>query len=367
MASVSFQYVTKRFDDFVAVNDLSIDIADQEFLVFVGPSGCGKTTSLRLLAGLESITEGHIYIGDRRVNDISPKDRDIAMVFQSYALYPHMTVFENMAFSLQLQGTPRSDISDRVNRAAQQMGIETLLQRKPRELSGGQRQRVAVCRAIVRNPSVFLMDEPLSNLDAKLRVQARTEISKLHQQLGTTFIYVTHDQVEAMTMGTRIAILDGGILQQVDTPQTLYNHPKNKFVAGFIGSPAMNFFDGRLVTEGETLIFQGEGLNLPLPANLQQLGQRQGDQQVTLGIRPEDIHDPAYLPPSIEPVTVSATVGVVEHMGNELILHCQAQGGQPLSARVDRRSQIQRGETVNLSFDLGACHLFDAATEVALA
>jgi multiple sugar transport system ATP-binding protein len=366
MASVTFQYVTKRFDDFVAVNDLSIDIADQEFLVFVGPSGCGKTTSLRLLAGLESVTAGHIYIGDRRVNDMSPKDRDIAMVFQSYALYPHMTVFENMAFSLELQGTTRSNIRDRVNRAAQQMGIETLLHRKPRELSGGQRQRVAVCRAIVRNPAVFLMDEPLSNLDAKLRVQARTEISKLHQQLGTTFIYVTHDQVEAMTMGTRIAILEGGLLQQVDTPQTLYNHPKNKFVAGFIGSPAMNFFEGRLSTEGETLVFQGEGLTLPLPASMQQLGQRQGDKLVTLGIRPEDIHDPAYLPPDIEPMAIAATVGVVEHMGNELILHCQTQGGQALSARVDRRSQIHRGETVNLSFNLGACHLFDAATEAAL-
>ncbi len=366
MASVTFQYVTKRFDDFVAVSDLNIDVADQEFLVFVGPSGCGKTTSLRLLAGLESVTEGHIYIGDRRVNDLSPKDRDIAMVFQSYALYPHMTVFENMAFSLELQGISHGGVRDRVNRAAQQMGIEALLHRKPRELSGGQRQRVAVCRAIVRNPAVFLMDEPLSNLDAKLRVQARTEISKLHQQLGTTFIYVTHDQVEAMTMGTRIAILDGGVLQQVDTPQTLYNHPKNKFVAGFIGSPAMNFFEGRLSVEGEMPIFRGEGLTLPLSPNWLAKGQRQGDRAVILGIRPEDIHDPAYLPPGIAPVGVSATV-VVEHMGHELILHCQTQGGQSLSARVDRRSQIHRAETVSLSFNVGACHLFDSATEAALA
>ena len=218
MARVKFESVTKRFEEFVAVRDLDIDIADQEFLVFVGPSGCGKTTSLRMLAGLESVTSGNIYIGDKRVNDIPPKDRDIAMVFQSYALYPHMSVYENMAFSLELQGKKKGDIQQRVQRAAQQMGIEELLHRKPRELSGGQRQRVAVCRAIVRDPAVFLMDEPLSNLDAKLRVQARTEISRLHRELGTTFIYVTHDQVEAMTMGTRIAILNAGELQQIDTP-----------------------------------------------------------------------------------------------------------------------------------------------------
>lgn len=367
MASVTFQYVTKRFEDFVAVNDLNIEIQDQEFLVFVGPSGCGKTTSLRMLAGLESVTEGHIYIDDRRVNDITPKDRDIAMVFQSYALYPHMTVFENMAFSLELQGQSRADIQTRVKRAAQQMGIETLLHRKPRELSGGQRQRVAVCRALVRNPAVFLMDEPLSNLDAKLRVQARTEISKLHQELGTTFIYVTHDQVEAMTMGTRIAILNKGVLQQVDTPEVLYRHPVNIFVAGFIGSPAMNFFAGKLVQREGDWLFHTEGFQLPLFGNLASLCAAHRDRPLILGIRPEDIHDPNYPAPEIVPASVKATVSIIERMGNEVILHLTTQAGsQPLVARVDRRCGMQLGETVELSIDTTSCHLFDAETEKTL-
>ena len=247
MASVTYKNVTKRFGDVAAVSDLSIEIADKEFLVFVGPSGCGKSTSLRLLAGLEEINEGEIYIGDRLVNDVPPKDRDIAMVFQSYALYPHMTVYDNMAFGLKLRKVPKQEIDRRVKEAAGMLGIEHLLDRKPKQLSGGQRQRVAVGRAIVREPNVFLMDEPLSNLDAKLRVQARAEISKLHQRLGTTFIYVTHDQTEAMTMGTRIAVLNDGVLQQIDTPQHLYDLPANIFVAGFIGSPAMNFFEATLI------------------------------------------------------------------------------------------------------------------------
>jgi multiple sugar transport system ATP-binding protein len=366
MASVTFQSVTKRFDTFEAVKDLTIEVADQEFLVFVGPSGCGKTTSLRMLAGLESVSGGEIYIGDRRVNDLSPKDRDIAMVFQSYALYPHMTVYENMAFSLELQGQPRGTIQERVQRAAAQMGIEALLHRKPKELSGGQRQRVAVCRAIVRNPAVFLMDEPLSNLDAKLRVQARTEISKLHQELGTTFIYVTHDQVEAMTMGTRIAILNQGVLQQVDTPQALYARPANRFVAGFIGSPAMNFFPGYLAQTETGLVFQGEGLSLPLPPQLSDRYRAYGDRAVVLGLRPEDIHDPHFPPPGIDPIPLKATVAVVEHMGHEIILHLQGAAQQPLTARVDRRSTLSLGETVALSVNGAAVHFFDAETEAAL-
>ena len=367
MASVTFQYVTKRFEDFVAVNDLNIEIQDQEFLVFVGPSGCGKTTSLRMLAGLESATEGHIYIDERRVNDVPPKDRDIAMVFQSYALYPHMTVFENMAFSLQLKGQSRADIQTRVNRAAQQMGIEKLLSRKPRELSGGQRQRVAVCRALVRNPAVFLMDEPLSNLDAKLRVQARTEISKLHKELGTTFIYVTHDQVEAMTMGTRIAILNHGVLQQVDAPETLYKYPVNMFVAGFIGSPAMNFFPGRLLQQDESWWFQSEDLRLPLRPKQVSLYAAHRDRSLILGVRPEAIHDPSYPAPEITPAPIKATVSLVEHMGNEVILHLLTQANhQAVVARVDSRCAMQIGEPVELSIDTTACHLFDADTEKAL-
>ncbi|MEM0980618.1 MAG: ABC transporter ATP-binding protein [Cyanobacteria bacterium P01_H01_bin.58] len=366
MANVSFQYVTKRFEDFVAVHDLTIEVEDQEFLVFVGPSGCGKTTSLRMLAGLESVTEGHIYIGDRRVNDVSPKDRDIAMVFQSYALYPHMTVFENMAFSLELQGKRRDDIRHRVQRAAQQMGIEALLQRKPRELSGGQRQRVAVCRAIVREPAVFLMDEPLSNLDAKLRVQARTEISKLHQELGSTFIYVTHDQVEAMTMGTRIAILNGGVLQQVDTPETLYQAPVNMFVAGFIGSPAMNFFPGRLVEQDTQWLFQGNGLQVALPTHRASDYAAHRDRPLMLGVRPEDVHDPSYPAPDIVPTPLKATVSVVERMGNEVILHLATAADEPLVARVDRRCTLIADETVKFLVDAASCHLFDAETEQTL-
>ncbi len=249
MASVTYKHVYKRYGDVEVIKDLNLDIADKEFVVFVGPSGCGKSTSLRMLAGLEEISEGEILIGDRVVNDVPPKDRDIAMVFQSYALYPHMTVYDNMAFGLKLRKTPKAEIDRRVKEAADILGLMSLLDRKPKALSGGQRQRVAVGRAIVREPAVFLMDEPLSNLDAKLRVTARAEISKLHQRLGTTFIYVTHDQVEAMTMGDRIAVLADGILQQCDSPRNLYNRPDNIFVAGFIGSPAMNFFDGTLVRE----------------------------------------------------------------------------------------------------------------------
>ena len=363
MASVTFERVSKRFDDFVAVNNLNIDVQDQEFLVFVGPSGCGKTTSLRMLAGLEDVTEGNIYIGDRRVNDMSPKDRDIAMVFQSYALYPHMSVYENMAFSLQLQGKSKREIQTRVERAAHQMGIEKLLHRKPRELSGGQRQRVAVCRAIVRDPAVFLMDEPLSNLDAKLRVQARTEISKLHRELGVTFIYVTHDQVEAMTMGTRIAILNQGVLQQVDTPHNLYSRPQNVFVAGFIGSPAMNFFEGALTGSEAELWVKNDTFQLKLPLDRIAPYLPYQNQPIIFGIRPEDIHDPNYVPPGIQAAPVKAKVSVTEMMGNEVIGHLTTDSHDEFVARVDRRSQMKVGESVEMVFDMDAFHIFDKQTE----
>ncbi len=372
MASVKFESVTKRYGDGVALRNLDIAIEDGEFLVFVGPSGCGKTTTLRLLAGLEAMTSGHLYIGDRCVDTLSAKDRDIAMVFQSYALYPHMTVYDNLAFSLELQSLSKGEIQQRVQRAAQQMGLENLLQRKPKELSGGQRQRVAVCRAIVRNPAVFLMDEPLSNLDAQLRVQARAEISRLHRDLGSTFIYVTHDQVEAMTMGTRIAILNQGLLQQVDTPQVIYSTPKNKFVAGFMGSPAMNFTEGILVNREGQLWFQSNALALPIarpplqqthpdPAYQRYLGQR-----VIGGLRPEDIHDPHYGPINIVTSPVPGTISHRESMGNEVIVHLTLAGGQTMVARVDRRSTLALGAPVVLAANPTALHLFDPQTEEAI-
>ncbi len=267
MASVTYDQVYKRFDEVVAVNDLSLEIEDKEFLVLVGPSGCGKSTALRLLAGLEEISAGTLKIDDRVVNDVAPKDRDIAMVFQSYALYPHMSVYDNMAFGLKLRDYPKDEIEERVNNAAEILGITTLLERKPRQLSGGQRQRVALGRAIVRDPKVFLLDEPLSNLDAKLRVQTRAEITKLHKRLETTFIYVTHDQTEAMTMASRIAVMNHGVLMQVDSPQNLYDSPNNLFVAGFIGSPAMNFFNAELVQEGEDIVVKTESFAVKVPAD----------------------------------------------------------------------------------------------------
>jgi len=365
MAQVQFEAVTKQFGDFCALRDLTLDIADREFLVFVGPSGCGKTTSLRLLAGLEQPTSGSIYIDGRQVNTVPPKDRDIAMVFQSYALYPHMSVHENMAFSLELQGKGKGDIQQRVQRAAQQMGIEALLERKPKELSGGQRQRVAVCRALVRDPAAFLMDEPLSNLDAKLRVQARTEISRLHQELGATFIYVTHDQVEAMTMGTRIAILNQGELQQLDTPQNLYTYPCNQFVAGFIGSPAMNFLEAGIGEQDGTLHLRADSFDWALPnapdAYRHLLGQRG-----IVGVRPEDIYLPAYLPPGLTVASLRGQVNLLEPMGSEIVTYFTLADGTPAVARLDRRSSLQPGETVELVVDLGAIHLFDPATTAAL-
>jgi multiple sugar transport system ATP-binding protein len=368
MAHIVFEQVTKQYDNgFVAVKDLNLDIGEDEFLVLVGPSGCGKTTSLRMLAGLESISSGNIYIDGKRVNELSPRERDIAMVFQSYALYPHMSVFENMAFSLQLQGTPKPDIQTRVHAAATQLGIEELLDRKPKQLSGGQRQRVAVGRAIVRDPAAFLMDEPLSNLDAKLRVQARAELSKLHKKLGTTFIYVTHDQVEAMTMGSRIAVMNQGILQQVDTPQTLYDQPNNVFVAGFMGSPSMNFFDATLKPEGDELCIEAGALRLPLPAELRSRCQPHIGTPVIFGIRPENIYNPKFAPPGINPIDIDATVSVVEMMGHEEIVYLALADGHEFLARVDPRSRFTPGETVRVSFDLNRFHLFDQASEHVLA
>jgi multiple sugar transport system ATP-binding protein len=365
MAGVTYNHVTKKFGDVVAVHDLDIEIADKEFLVFVGPSGCGKSTSLRMLAGLEEITEGEIYIGDRLVNDVPPKDRDIAMVFQSYALYPHYSVYDNMAFGLRLRKTPKDEIDRRVKEAAGILGIEDLLDRKPKQLSGGQRQRVAVGRAIVREPNVFLMDEPLSNLDAKLRVQARAEISKLHIRLETTFIYVTHDQVEAMTMGTRIAVLDKGLLMQIDTPQNLYDSPANRFVAGFIGSPAMNFFSAQLVErDGKVAVDTGDFVVF-VPDEKQSVYRPHLGKAVEFGIRPEDIHDPQYAPPGIKESRVDAKVTVTELMGNEVIVYLET-ANQEFLGRFDPRTSASVGKTVGASFNMGNMHIFDSETEQAI-
>jgi multiple sugar transport system ATP-binding protein len=344
---------------------MNLDIPDKEFLVLVGPSGCGKTTALRLLAGLEEITAGTIKIGERVVNDVAPKDRDIAMVFQSYALYPHMSVYDNMAFGLKLRKTPKDEIDKRVKDAAGILGIGTLLDRKPRQLSGGQRQRVALGRAIVRNPNVFLMDEPLSNLDAKLRVQTRAEISKLHQQLQTTFIYVTHDQTEAMTMGTRIAVMKDGILQQVDTPQSLYDSPVNMFVAGFIGSPAMNFFEATLSGTVEEMYVDGPGFKLRVPGDRAKTLQGQLGKKVVFGIRPEDIHDRAFAPPSIIAEPVTATVDVTELMGSEVYVYLVSDGKSYIG-RFDPRTSARVGKQIDAVFDMSNVHFFDTSTEEAV-
>lgn len=365
MASVTYEHVYKRFGDVIAVNDLDIHVEDKEFLVLVGPSGCGKSTALRLLAGLEDISDGQIRIGDRVVNDVAPKDRDIAMVFQSYALYPHMSVYDNMAFGLKLRKMDKAEIARRVNKAADILGIEALLQRKPRQLSGGQRQRVAVGRAIVREPNVFLLDEPLSNLDAKLRVQTRAEISKLHKELQTTFIYVTHDQVEAMTMATRIAVMNAGLLQQIDSPQQLYDFPNNKFVAGFIGSPAMNFFDAKLVKDNGKLIVDAGTFAIEIPKDRAGVYEPHAGKAVTFGIRPEDIHNPDFTPPNIIPARVESKVEVTELMGNEIFVYLAA-GPHNYVARVDPRSRYTYDQSVQLAFNLGNMHIFDNETEQAI-
>ncbi len=365
MASVTYDHVSKRFGDVVAVNDLNIYIEDKEFLVLVGPSGCGKTTALRLLAGLEDITEGQISIGKRVVNDLAPKDRDIAMVFQSYALYPHMTVFDNMAFGLRLRKMDKKEIQKRVDKAANILGIQDLLKRKPRQLSGGQRQRVALGRAIVREPNVFLLDEPLSNLDAKLRVQTRAELSKLHKDLATTFIYVTHDQVEAMTMASRIAVMNYGVLQQIDTPHNLYDMPANKFVAGFIGSPAMNFFDAKLSKSDGALVVDTGSFKVDVPKSRNKAYEPYVDKSVTLGIRPDDIHDSKFTPPNITPSKVEANVEVVELMGNEIVAYLKT-GKESYVARVDPRSAYTFGDKVEAVMNADNMHLFDKETEKAV-
>jgi len=365
MASVKYEHVIKRWGNVVGINDLSIEIEDKEFIVYVGPSGCGKSTALRLLAGLESITEGKIYIGDRVVNDVKPKDRDIAMVFQSYALYPHMVVYENMAFGLRQRKISKSEIDRRVREAADILGIEKLLDRKPGQLSGGQRQRVAIGRAIVREPNVFLMDEPLSNLDAKLRVQARAEISKLHQRLETTFIYVTHDQVEAMTMGTRIMVLKDGVKQQIDTPQNLYEYPTNLFVAGFIGSPAMNFIDAKLVERDGKVAVDCRDFILDVPESKAAAYRQHLGKDIILGIRPEDTHDADYCPPGINKALVEVRVDVTELLGREVVVHLASEHIQFVGI-FDSRTKARVGNTMGVAFNMDSTHIFDKQTELAI-
>ena len=365
MASVTYDHVTKKFGDTIAVDDLDIQVGDKEFLVLVGPSGCGKTTALRCLAGLEEISSGRILIGDRVVNDVAPKDRDIAMVFQSYALYPHLSVFDNMAFGLKLRKVPKDQIRQRVEKAAATLGITELLKRKPRQLSGGQRQRVAVGRAIVRHPKVFLFDEPLSNLDAKLRVQTRAELSKLHLRLGTTFIYVTHDQMEAMTMATRIAVMKDGLLQQVDTPPVLYDHPANVFVAGFIGSPSMNFFDVTLVEQDGKLFVDGGTFKLEVPEHKKAAYLPHKGKPVIFGIRPENLFAAQFPAPGIIPAPMKAEVDVTELMGNEIFLYLLT-GKKQFIARVDHRTQARPGDQIDMLVNMDNMHLFDPQTEKTL-
>ncbi len=365
MASVTYKNVFKKFGDLTIIKDLNIAVEDKEFLVLVGPSGCGKTTALRLLAGLEEITNGQILISDRVVNDVAPKDRDIAMVFQSYALYPHLSVYDNMAFGLKLRKTPKDEIKRRVNEAAEILDIKHLLDRKPRQLSGGQRQRVAVGRAIVREPKVFLFDEPLSNLDAKLRVQMRAEISKLHQRLQTTFIYVTHDQTEAMTMASRIAVINKGQLLQLDTPQNLYDYPNSLFVAGFIGSPAMNFFPAKLVKDGAKVLVDTGDFKVQIPDNLAKPYQNLDGKSVIFGIRPENIHDAEFAPQLTHAEKVSTKVDVTELMGNETLLYLVS-GKNTFVGRVDPRSKLRVGDTSHVLFDMEKFHIFDAETETAI-
>ena len=373
MAGMSLRHIYKKYPGGVtAVSDFCLEVEDKEFIIFVGPSGCGKSTTLRMIAGLEEITEGELYIGDRLVNDIAPKDRDIAMVFQNYALYPHMSVYENMAFGLKLRKVPKTEIKRRVEEAARILDISHLLERKPKALSGGQKQRVALGRAIVRNPQVFLLDEPLSNLDAKLRASMRTELTKLHKSVGTTFVYVTHDQVEAMTMATRIVVMKDGLIQQVDTPQNLYDLPVNKFVAGFIGTPQMNFIDAELTKEGDDLYLKVGSTSLKLPkekANNPALKEYIG-QTVIMGIRPESISDDAETVAQSEGGVMDCTVEVTELMGAEIYLYLSFEGieraieeGKNVIARVSARSLSRSGDNIKVAFDMSRVHIFDKDTE----
>ena len=392
MASLQLKNIYKIYGNNVtAVTDFNLNIEDKEFIVFVGPSGCGKSTTLRMIAGLEEISSGELWIDGKLVNNYAPKDRDIAMVFQNYALYPHMSVYDNMAFGLKLRKMPKEQIDARVKEAARILGIETYLSRKPKALSGGQRQRVALGRAIVREPKVFLLDEPLSNLDAKLRSQMRTEITKLHNRLATTFIYVTHDQVEAMTMGTRIVVMKDGFMQQVDTPINLYDHPINQFVAGFIGTPQMNFFTGKLVGTPEEVFVQFDMEKVPLPkekiqliCNLDQY--LNTGKEVVFGVRPEDIYDEERWVKTSGCPTIKVTVDVVEALGSETILYCKtrkpsaynpdeedltesdviADNVSNVVAKVDSRSITKAGDKIKVALNVAHCHLFDKETEITL-
>ena len=368
MASISLQHIYKVYPgDVTAVKDFNLEIADKEFVILVGPSGCGKSTTLRMIAGLEEISKGELYIGDRLVNDVPPKDRDIAMVFQNYALYPHMTVYKNMAFGLELRKTPKDEIDKRVREAAKVLDIDHLLDRKPKALSGGQRQRVALGRAMVRNPAVFLLDEPLSNLDAKLRTSMRTEIIKLHQKLATTFIYVTHDQTEAMTMGDRIVVMKDGIVQQVDTPQNLYDFPCNMFVGGFIGSPQMNLLDATLHKDGDTYYLDLSGDKVVLPKEKTADGSLDTyvGKPVKAGVRPEDIKDDASFIEQHADCKLTTTVEVSELMGSEIYLYLEYKGNK-MTARVAPTSKAKNGSEVIVAFDPHKVHLFDPETELTI-
>ena len=368
MASLSLQHINKTYPNgFQAVKDFNLEIEDKEFIIFVGPSGCGKSTTLRMIAGLEEISGGTLKIGDKVMNDVEPKDRDIAMVFQNYALYPHMTVYDNMAFGLKLRKVPKDEIDKKVREAARILDLDKLLDRKPKALSGGQRQRVAMGRAIVRNPKVFLMDEPLSNLDAKLRVQMRIEISKIHQRLGATIIYVTHDQTEAMTLGTRIVVMKDGVVQQVDTPQHLYEQPGNLFVAGFMGSPQMNFLDAQIAEKGGDLIAKVGEYDIVIPAAKAKVLKDGGyvGKTVVLGIRPEDIHDSQMFIEASPSVPMTSTVKVYELLGAEVFLYFDVNGTQ-VTARVDPRTNSKTGDTIKFAFDMEKSHFFDKETELTI-
>ncbi|WP_130836314.1 ABC transporter ATP-binding protein [Lachnoclostridium sp. Marseille-P6806] len=368
MASLNLEHVCKTYPNgFKAVKDFNLDIADKEFIIFVGPSGCGKSTTLRMIAGLEDISDGVLKIDGKVMNDVEPKDRDIAMVFQNYALYPHMTVYDNMAFGLKLRKVPKDQIDKMVREAAKILDLEKLLDRKPKALSGGQRQRVAMGRAIVRNPKVFLMDEPLSNLDAKLRVQMRTEIAKLHHRLGTTIIYVTHDQTEAMTLGTRIVVMKDGVVQQVDTPQNLYDKPCNLFVAGFMGSPQMNFIDAVCKVDGQKAFLTVQGKDIPVPADKAKAlvdGGYNG-KTVVMGIRPENVNDDPDFVAKAD-VAFETKVNVYELLGAEVFLYFDL-AETPITARVDPKTVARPGDTIKFAFDTSKLHVFDKETEQVIA
>ncbi|MDY2628281.1 MAG: sn-glycerol-3-phosphate ABC transporter ATP-binding protein UgpC [Lachnospiraceae bacterium] len=366
MAGLKLKHIYKRYPNgFEAVKDFNMEIEDKEFIIFVGPSGCGKSTTLRMIAGLEEITEGELWIGDKLCNDVEPKDRDIAMVFQNYALYPHMSVYDNMAFGLKLRKVPKDQIDKAVKNAAKILGIEQLLDRKPKALSGGQRQRVAMGRAIVRSPKVFLMDEPLSNLDAKLRVQMRIEISKLHKDLGTTIIYVTHDQTEAMTLGTRIVVMKDGVVQQIDSPQNLYDHPYNKFVAGFMGSPQMNILNAKCGKAGDQVTLTFGGGTIKLDKEKSAMLKDYVGKEVSFGIRPEDVHDdPAFIAENPDMV-INATIRVYEMLGAEVYLYFDIDDTN-VTARVKPDTTARPGSQVKFALDIKKIHVFDNETELTI-